>query len=712
MENNLASSDYDYGDYVRKFEESEQSTQPARKLCERDRDYYDGKQWTADEESKLKKRGQPVVTYNRIQRKVNYLKGLEAQTRKDPKAFPRTPSDDGSAQASTDALRYVCDDQNWDAKRSEAFEGIIVEGTGVIMVGAAKGRDGIDPTLVNIPWDRFFADPYSRRVDYSDAEYMGIVTWMDLAAAKRMFPQGAEVLETTLAGERDTITYDDRPKYNIWADFKRKRVRVLEMYCRENGVWQQAFVTRGGFLSKPQPSPYLDVDGEPECPIKAISAYVDRDNNRYGEVRAMISPQDEINHRRSKGLHLINSRQVRISRAATVEHGADASAIKRELARPDGVIFAEQGEVDVLQTGDLARANFELLQEAKSEIDLLGPNAALAGKNENDASGRALLAQQQGGMVEVALLMDRLRSLSLDVYRSVWARIKQYWDGPRWVRVTDDERAPKWVGLNTPRTMLEVAQEKLQNDPEAQFKLAMLARDPMANAIVEVKNNVAEMDVDIILDEGMDTPSVAAEQFDTLSKMMPAMTSLPPEAVKLLITASSLRDKDKLLEIVEKMEQGGAQGPEMEAQAAAAKAQAEGAVKVQVAQIQGQTDIEVAKIKAMTDAEIAQQQAEANAVLKEKELLAEVSLNERRLIAEHESNMRVEAAAIMRARQSEDIKRAKADEADKRAQAQSTTQNEPFAKLAEAVSELARPRVKVPVRDENGLIVAVQEGVA
>jgi hypothetical protein len=71
--------------------------------------------------------------------------------------------------------------------------------------------------------------------------------------------------------------------------------------------------------------------------------------------------------------------------------------------------------------------------------------------------------------------------------------------------------------------------------------------------------------------------------------------------------------------------------------------------------------------------------------------------------------MRVEAAAIMRARQSEDIRRAKDDEAGQRAASQSATQNEPFARLAEAVAELAKPRVKVPVRDANGLIVAVQE---
>ena len=35
-------------DLVQMFEEAEQTTSTARKLSERDRDYYDGKQWTAE----------------------------------------------------------------------------------------------------------------------------------------------------------------------------------------------------------------------------------------------------------------------------------------------------------------------------------------------------------------------------------------------------------------------------------------------------------------------------------------------------------------------------------------------------------------------------------------------------------------------------------------------------------------------------------------
>jgi hypothetical protein len=552
---NMAETYADVTAMVRRFEESEEATRPARDLSERDRDYYDNKQWTEDEETELKNRGQPVVVFNRIGRKVNYLKGLEAQTRKDPKAFPRTPGDDGSAQAVTDALRYVCDDQNWDAKRSEAYENIVIEGTAAIFVGGHQVRGAIDPLLIAIPWDRFYFDPYSRRVDFSDAGYMGIVTWMDVAEAKRKFPGHDDTIDETWMQSRDSQTYDDRPKNNLWADYKRKRVRINEEYYIEDGQWLTCVYTKAGFLVEPHVSEYLDVDGQPENPIKAISAYVDRDNNRYGEVRAMISPQDEVNQRRSKGLHLINSRQFRVGLAFQ----GDVSAVKRELAKPNGVVVAEQGDIEVLQTGDMAAANLQMLQEAKQEIDLLGPNAALAGKNENDASGRAIMAQQQGGMIEVALLHDRLRQLSLDVYRAIWARIKQYWTAPRWIRVTDDERNLKWVGLNVPRTMIDIAAERLQGDPEAEQKLQLLSRDPMAQMPMEVQNQVAEMDIDLVIDEGMDTPTVQAEQFDQLSKMMPAMTQLPPQALKLLVTASSLRDKDKLLEIVEQMEQQAAQ---------------------------------------------------------------------------------------------------------------------------------------------------------
>ena len=130
---------------VRRFEEAEHITRDARHAAERDRDYRDGKQWTETEEKALRNRKQPVVTFNRVQRKVNALLGLERQTRKDPRAFPRTPNDEQAAQAATDTIRYVCDDQRWDEVRSEAADNLIVEGIGIVAVGVQEGEDGSDP---------------------------------------------------------------------------------------------------------------------------------------------------------------------------------------------------------------------------------------------------------------------------------------------------------------------------------------------------------------------------------------------------------------------------------------------------------------------------------------------------------------------------------------------------------------------------------------
>lgn len=563
--------------FVRMFEEAEQYTWEERQRNERDIDYENGYQLTGAEERAIAKRGQPPVVYNRIRRKINFMRGLEKQSRRDPKAFPRTPDDSNASQSATDALRFVCDVAKWDMKRGQFWHDLLVPGTGAVMVGLKQDKMGFTPEIDRIPWDRFFYDPHSSCSYFSDASYMGIVTWYDVEKAKTMFPGSDEVLVSTLNRSRFSETYDDKPKYRVWSDYERQRVRVVELFYEENGVWMHVIFTQGGNITDPQPSPYLNEDQEPECPIVAASLYVDRDSNRYGDVRDMIHPQDEINKRRSKGLHFASMRQIKLPPGSTM--GVEAA--RNEAARPDGV-FTD--DVDILNTNDMAAQNAQFLAEAKAEIDLQGANAALAGKNENDMSGRAILAQQQGGMIEVAVHMDRLREVTLAVYEKVWNRIRQTWTAERWVRVTDDESNIRFVGFNQPVTagqmMLEQlaqdpqSQQRLQESPEAQQRLALFMQSPQAQQVVEVRNVPAEVDVDIILDEGMDTPTVQAEQFDMLAKIMPGIVNLPPAYAKMLIMASALRDKDKILEELEALNQPNPMA-EQQAQIAQAKEVAE-----------------------------------------------------------------------------------------------------------------------------------------
>ena len=593
MEDSLT-TDYsaELGMFCRQFEESEESTQDSRQKAERDRDYYDEKQWTAEEETALKNRKQPVITYNRVKRKVNAMMGLEKQTRKDPKAFPRNPDDEQSAQAATDVIRYACEDNRWDDKRSECAKELAIEGTCAIMVGVKQTKGGIDPELKRIPWDRFYYDPHSSEFDFADAAYLGQVIWMDVDKARKKWPDKEAVFVETWSQAQGSDTYDDKPKYKMWADYKRKRVRICEHYYRDAEGWKFCIFTKGGFVVDPQVSPYMGEDDQPECPIKAVSLYIDRENNRYGEVRTMIGAQDEINKRRSKALHLINSRQVRVSRST----GQDAEAVRRELSKPDGVFVGEQGEVEVLQTNDMAMANLQMLQEAKAEIDLLGPNAALGGKNEAGMSGRAILAQQQGGLTELATYLDRIRCMSLAVYRSVWARVRQYWQGERWVRVTDNENNLRFVGVNRPVTALQAAARQMgvekdnleQADPQAVQQLQQFAMNPMSQQVVEIENNVVELDVDILVDEGIDSPTIAAEEFDSMLKLAgTGMIQIPPDV---LIEASSLRNKERLLEMMK-------QGPSPEQQQGQQLQMADAMAKIE--KLQSETAENYAQIEQM-----------------------------------------------------------------------------------------------------------------
>jgi hypothetical protein len=555
-------------DMCRQFEDAEEVTRPNRELCERDNDYFHEKQLTETQERKLKDRGQPPVVFNEIKPKVNTMMGLEKQTRKDPKAFPRNPDDEEAASAATDTIRYVCEDSRWDDKRSQCAMELAVQGTCAVMIGVKQSRQAIDPDIRRIPWDRYYYDPASSEFDFADAKFMGVVVWMDLADAIRKYPEARDVLESTWATASATETYDDKPKYGLWADYKRKRVRLCEHYYDEGG-WKFCIFTKGGFVVEPMESPYLGEDDKPECPIKAVSLYIDRDNNRYGEVRGMISPQDEINKRRSKALHLISQRQIRVSTAVA----ADPATVRKELDKANGVFIGDAGEVEILQTHDMAAGNLNLMQDSREFIQRTGANNALAGKGTQGQSGKAIGLQQMAGMNEAATYLDCIRVLSLAVYRSTWCRVRQFWTEERWIRVTDNENNLRFVGLNRPITALQEAAKRLgvdkgnleQADPQAVAMLEAFSQDPRSQQVVGMENNVTELDVDILVDEGIDTPTIQAEQFSELVSIMPALGPVAqnPKVLEMLVTASNFRDKSKLLEILKEAQ--AAPSPEQQA---------------------------------------------------------------------------------------------------------------------------------------------------
>lgn len=531
------------------FREAQDTNQQERADAERDRDYYDGKQLSEAELAVLAQRKQPPVVFNRIGPKIDALRGHADRMHADPRAYPRTPKHEQEAESVTDAIRFVCDQSDFRAIRSDACDNLLIEGIGAATVTVRNAGEQAEVVITHVPWDRFYYDPASRRQDFGDANYLGVVLWMDETEALERWPGSDAVISAAYAADTAGDTFDDKPRM-LWSDRSRKRVRVLQHRFKHKGKWHMAILCGGGFLRDPQVSPYVDEDGVPQCDLVAVSAYIDRENRRYGCVRRMVSPQDEINKRRSKALHLLSTTTI-ITETGAVENIEQA---RREVNRPDGVVYVNRDfRFDIERNADLALGQFNLLQEAKAEIDASGVNPAIEG-DASAPSGRAQEMMLQSGLAEMSRVLGGLRSWTWDVYRQVWYRVRQYWTEERWVRVTDDEKNLRWVGINKPvrqwELMAQQAEEAGQPIPPEQ--LQQMQADPSLQQVARIDNQLAELDVDLILEDGPDSITIQSEQFEELVKLKTAdPASIPTRAI---IEASSLRNKQQILE---HLDQGG-----------------------------------------------------------------------------------------------------------------------------------------------------------
>ena len=594
--------------------------------AEKCRGYYDTEgQWTAAERAKLAAQKQAATVKNRVKPKMDGLMGMESANRTTAKAQPRTPKHAAGATAATEAVRFVLQDNFYGEKRSESWENLTIEGTGgveVIAEDMGEGKD-IRITINHIMWDRIIYDPHSRRKDFSDARYLGQVVWMDYDEAVALYPDAAEIRDAMQEGSQ---TYDDKPR---WMDNNRRRVKIVELYYYkpDGEVWYACF-TRGGWCKEPKVSPYVNEEGETEWPYEFASLFVTTDGVRYGAAYQYLDVQDDINKRSSKALHLMSVRQT----FGTAGSVADVNKARKELAKPDGHVEFAYGELNkdfgILPTGDMAAGQFQLLQEAKNEIDIVGYNSAASGKDQRAISGVALRQRTQASQTELAPMFNVLKHLDIRVYRKVWNRIKQYWKAEKWVRVTDDENNLKFVGLNAPISRGEQMLKQAQDagaPPEALQQLQQkMAMDPAMREMV-TDNDIANLDVDIIMDDAPDTVTQEVEDFQAMAEMVKSGFPLPPEAV---IMASPLSNKDKILKMMkeqpqlppkvkeqmEKMQEEG-QKLQQENQALKSDQQTEQA-KLQMETQKAQAELALQKSKQEGEAALAQAKAEADFALK------------------------------------------------------------------------------------------------
>ncbi|MFI5014541.1 MAG: hypothetical protein ACHQAY_19580 [Hyphomicrobiales bacterium] len=478
--------------------------------------YYHGDQWTKEQLDTLQARGQPAITFNRVGRKIDGVVGVLEKLRGDPKAFGRIEDNARGAELATQCIRYALDVSRWPAEETEALRkgactGVVV--AELAMVPGDKQDPDIDIAAVDAT--TFFYDPRSLKLDFSDARYMGVSKLMTKDEFEEMF---SGRWDDALGSVDDTgQTEFDNDRYFLWSQ-GRTKLRLVEHWYRAKGEWRFAFYA-GTELLQAGLSPFFDEKGKTVSRYEAFAVHVDGVGDHYGFVRNLIGPQDAMNQHRSKSVHIMNTRQLKVNRRAIGGDQPDIETLRREAARPDGVMLydGDPNDVEVMTAQQEFINQTQYYQDAKNEIDQFGPNPALAaGGGPADVSGRSLAMQQQSGIAELGPFLSQWRGWKLRLYRKIWVAQQRSWTAERILRVTNDQGAAQYMAIN-----------KVAVDP--------YGRPMLVNAI-------GQIDVDILIDEGPDTVNVMGDVNDTLIALANNRVPVPPAVI---IETSSLPQSKK-----------------------------------------------------------------------------------------------------------------------------------------------------------------------
>lgn len=526
-----------------------------RREADRAAEFYDGNQLTPEDVEKLKERGQPPLITNIIKPTIDTVLGMEAKARTDWRVRPEDDSEceDDLAEALTVKLKHAETESRADRAVSDAYAAQIKAGLGWVEVAREPDPFKCPYRVRYVHRREIFWDWRAEQPDLSDARYLIRRRWLELEHAIALMPQYASLFRMTTGGwagfdpllEQDSrlvqsweIERDTRIAAVDWRDIQRMRICLYE-------IWYRKWV-RGYVMSLPNGTK-MEVDFNNPRHVEAIYAgiatvreatfqkvrlawytgphflydvpspykhnmfpYVpffghreDLTNVPYGLVRSMVSPQQEVNARKSKMLWSLNSRRVITDSDAVNDHNRTS----QEVSRPDAYVILNANRKPtstfrVEPGGELAVQQFQTMQEAKQEIaEASGVHKAMQGQQSGASSGLAINSLIEQGVNTLAEINDNYAYARRLVGEMLFSLMQEELvKGPSIVQVGEGQQK-KVIQLNVP------------------------AQDPQTGQTTIV-NNVGKVKAKIVLDDVPSTPTYRMQQLQMLTEIT---KSLPPQ---------------------------------------------------------------------------------------------------------------------------------------------------------------------------------------
>lgn len=528
-------------------------------------DFYDGSQWTPEEIEKLAENGQGAIVINKIAPKIDNLAGVEVagRTRVVYRSRSGEAQEELAARVMTDLALYVAERADQALEISSVFRAGLVGGIGWLDIGVEDGFEGVE--IFARAEDEFAVvwDPLSRRPDYSDARFVARERWLDKGEVEALFPDKGASVVGALQGEGGV--FNGPNPYSLakggrgdevgYYDAQREMFRIVEVQYREPAKqWRLRLAdgrlvatfdkaklrVRGATVEEVAMVPRVHVayfsgdtllDNRPLAYghntftlVPFVYKRQRGDGRPYGLVRAALDPQRELNKRRSKAMHLLNTAQV----IADIDAVEDPNTLAREAARPDGIILKRAGkDLRILRNTDLAVSQVQVMEQAGRDIqDVIGVFDESMGRESNATSGVAIQQRQMAGSLNQMFAFDMLRLLKKGLGLQVLELVRQFFTEEMVIKISDQLGAGRVLHLNQPVV-----------GPDGKP-----VRGPDGKPLV--LPDLAGGSFDVVVEEVRDVLSARELEAAQLEMLVKAGVPVPPEV---LVEASGVANKEKIL---------------------------------------------------------------------------------------------------------------------------------------------------------------------
>jgi hypothetical protein len=526
-----------------------------------------------------------MFSFNRIMRIINMIEGHQRRNRKSTICVGVENADDETADQFTKILLHIADTEKVLETISDSFHGALISGMNLLHVWVDYRQDPVSGTIKvdNCPHNYFLIDPYFKKADLSDCNALWKRTYLTKREAISLMPDKAEEIlglagvdnrdgkfqfaaESYNYGMKNLLTYDE-----YWYRDYRKQKMLVDTQTGETQEWNSQDEDRLRLFLQTYPSVTMIDQEIPTVRLAVViqgRVFYDGPNpmgiDKYPFVPcfAYYEPHCEYFPWRIQGVvRGLRDAQYLYNRRRVIELDILESQItsgfkykENALVNPKDVFLSGQGrglalkedaqmtDVEQIIPPQIPPSMIQLSELLAKEIsEVSGVNEELLGSASDEKAGILSMLRQGAGLTTLQRLFDQL------------------------------DRTQHLLG----NLMIDLIQANYT--PGKVNKILELGQNPAPQFY-----NKAFGKYNSVVEEGMNTTTQKQMNFAQLLELKQAGV---PIADDLLIDASTLQNKKKLIDSIVQSSRA-AQEAQMQQQ------------QVQMADIQARTELSKARATA------------------------------------------------------------------------------------------------------------------